>query len=138
MTIQTAEQLISAYGKVLAQAAPPNLFMPKSRLPCSTARLKFAMYRYIIELVRLSKLSKDNIEMLVVAYSHLSFFVTDERMAEVLNRITSQKNDPTPEYHKLARENKDLIHSLALHKEMLVKEIQEFIQECLVNVAKEN
>jgi len=138
MTIQTAEQIISEYGRVLAKAVPPHLFMARTKLPCSSARIKFAIYRYIIELIRLNKLNKENIEMLVVAYSHLSFFVVDERMAEMLNKITEQKNDPTPEYHKLLRQNKELIHLLAMQKENLSKEIQEYIQECLVNVAKEN
>lgn len=138
MTIQTAEHIISSYGKVLAKAIPPHLFMPRSVLPCSVAKIKFAIYRYVTELIRINKLNKTNIEMLVVAYSHLSFFVDDERMAEMLNKITEQKDTPTHEHYKKLRENKDLIHVLAMQKEMLCKEIQEYIQECLVNVAKEN
>lgn len=138
MTIKTAEKIISSYGKVLAKAIPPYLFMSKSELPCSVARIKFAIYRYVIELIRINKLNKANIEMLVVAYSHLSFFVTDERMAGLLNKLTEGKDDPDHEYYKLLRENKDLIHTLAMQKELLSKEIQEYIHECLVNVAKEN
>jgi hypothetical protein len=138
MTIQTAERIISDYGRVLAKAVAPNFFMAKTQLPCSSARIKFAIYRYVVELIRLNKLTRENIEMLMVAYSHLSFFVVDERMAEMLNKITGQKDDPTPEYHKLVRQNKELIHLLAMQKESLSKEFQEYIQECLVNVAKEN
>jgi hypothetical protein len=130
MTIKYAKEIISAYGKLMSEAASNNLFQPKSRLPCSTAKVKFAIYRYINELIRLNGLNQQTAQSLIVAYSHLSFFV-EEEMAHVMNAIARGKNNPTGDHLDLVNKHKEMIHMLALQKEYLNREIQEYINECL-------
>lgn len=132
MTIQTAEKIINNFGKVLSHSVHPYLFQPKSNLPCSVARIKFAIYRYVIELIRLEKLNKETAEMLIVGYSSLSYFLEDQETADQMNRISELKDDPHPDKQLQIKRQKELIHALALQKDFLNAEIQEFIRECLL------
>lgn len=130
MTIKKAHEIIADYGKLLAHATPDRIFMAKPLLPCSVARIKFAIFRYILELVRTEKLNKQIAETLIVAYSHLGFFV-DENKVEILNRITSKKDNLPADLLEKATEMKELIRLVNIQKELLSKEIQEFINEAL-------
>ncbi len=133
MTIQTAEKIINDFGKVLSRSVHPHLFQPKSNLPCSVARIKFAIYRYVIELIRLGKLNKETAEMLIIGYSSLSYFLADQDTADQMNRISELKDDPHPDKQLQIKRQKELIHGLALQKEFLNEEIQEFIRECILS-----
>jgi hypothetical protein len=132
MTIQTAEKIINDFGKVLSKSVHPHLFQPKSNLPCSVARIKFAIYRYVIELIRLGRLNKETAEMLIIGYSSLSYFLADQETADQMNRISELKDDPHPDKQLEIKRKKELIHALALYKEILNEEIQEFIRECIL------
>lgn len=131
MTIQTAEKIINDFGRVLSNSVHPHLFQPKSNLPCSVARIKFAIYRYVIELIRLEKLNKETAETLIIAYSSLSYFLSDQATADQMNRISEIKDDPHPDKQLQIKRQKELIHALAIYKEILNTEIQEFINECI-------
>lgn len=131
MTIQTAEKIINDFGKVLSNSVHPHIFQPKSNLPCSVARIKFAIYRYVIELIRLEKLNKETAEMLIIAYSSLSYFLADQATADQMNRISELKDNPHPDKQLQINRQKELIHALAIQKDFLNAEIQEFIHECI-------
>lgn len=132
MTIKKSQEIISLYGKALAQASSGNLFLPKETLPCSVPRIKFAFYRYIVDLIRTGEISKEKVESIIVAYSHLCFFI-DEKQAEMMNRITRNKDNLTREVLELAGENKEYLRLTNIYKDLLRHEIQEFINETLQN-----
>ena len=133
MTVDNAEAMIRQYGAVLQKSIHPAVFQSKKNLPCSIARLKFAIYRYITELHRKNELKKEQIENMIVAYSHLSFFVEDG-LVNQLNTIMIQKDDKSSYTSQLKDDYKDVIHSISLQKEQLIREIKEFILECRVYV----
>lgn len=133
MTVEQAEALIRQYGGILQKSIHPAVFQSKKALPCSVARIKFAIFRYITELYRKDQLKKEQMENMVVAYSHLSFFVNEE-LVNQLNAIMVQKDDSSHYTSKLKNEYKDIIHSIALQKEQLTREIKEFILEFRVSV----
>ncbi|MBE2247624.1 MAG: hypothetical protein IAE67_10230 [Candidatus Competibacteraceae bacterium] len=132
MTIETAERIINDYGKVLSHSVPPRVFQPNSNLPCSTARIKFAIYRYVIELLRIGHLNKDTAEMLIIGYSSLSYFVQGQPLADALNQAGELKDDKHPDTQVKIKRLQDQIHALALQKDILTNEIQEFIKECIM------
>jgi predicted AlkP superfamily phosphohydrolase/phosphomutase len=129
MTVEKAEAMIRLYGAVLQKSVHPAVFQPKKSLPCSVARMKFAIFRYITELHRRGELKNEQIENMIVAYSHLSFFV-DENIVNHLNAIMLQKDDNNKYSSRLKNDYKDVIHSIAQQKEGLIREIKEFILEC--------
>lgn len=133
MTVEKAEAMIRLYGEVLQKSIHPAVFQSKRSLPCSSARMKFAIYRYITELHRRDQLKPEQIENMIVAYSYLCYFV-DDSMVNKLNTIMLQKDDTSRYSSKLKNEYKDVIHEISLQKEMLVREIKEFILECRVYV----
>ena len=133
MTVEKSETMIRLYGEVLQKSIHPAVFQSKKALPCSTARMKFAIYRYITELNRKDKLNKEQIENMVAAYSYLSFFVDDD-LVNKLNAIMVQKDDTSRYTSKLKDEYKDIIHFISLQKEQLIREIKEFILEFRVSV----
>ena len=133
MTVDNAEAMIRQYGAVLQKSIHPAVFQSKKSLPCSIARMKFAIYRYITELHRKNELNKEQIENMIVAYSHLSFFV-DDSLVNQLNAIMLQKDDNSSYTSKLKNDYKEVIHSISLQKEQLIREIKEFILECRVYV----
>lgn len=129
MTVDNAEAMIRQYGEVLQKSTHPAVFQSKKALPCSIARMKFAIYRYITELHRRNELKKEQIENMIVAYSHLSFFVEDN-MVNQLNTIMLQKDDKSNYTSQLKNDYKEVIHSISIQKEQLIREIKEFILEC--------
>jgi hypothetical protein len=129
MTIETAEIMIRQYGSVLQRSIHPAVFQSKKSLPCSVARMKFAIFRYITELHRRGQLKNEQIENMIVAYSHLSFFVDDD-MVNKLNAIMLQKDDRSHYSFRLKNDYKEVIHTISLQKEQLIREIKEFILEC--------
>lgn len=133
MTVETAEAMIRLYGSVLQKSIHPAVFQSKKSLPCSVARMKFAIFRYITELHRRGELKNEQMENMIVAYSHLSFFVDDD-MVNQLNVIMLQKDDRTHYTSRLKNDYKDVIHQISLQKEQLIREIKEFILECRVYV----
>jgi hypothetical protein len=129
MTVATAEAMIRQYGMVLQKSIHPAVFQPKKSLPCSIARMKFAIYRYITELHRRGQLKTEQIENMIAAYSYLCYFV-DEDMTNKLNVIMLQKDDKTHYSSRLKNDYADVIHDISLQKEQLIREIKEFILEC--------
>jgi hypothetical protein len=129
MTVEKAEAMIRLYGTVLQKSIHPAVFQPKKSLPCSVARMKFAIYRYITELHRRGELKSEQIENMIAAYSYLCYFV-DENMVNKLNAIMLQKDDKSRYTSKLKNEYKDVIHDISIQKEMLIREIKEFVLEC--------
>lgn len=128
MTIENAEALIRQYGEVLQRSVHPAVFQSKKNLPCSIARMKFAIYRYLTELNRKNELKKEQMENMIVAYSHLSFFVEDD-MVNHLNMLMLQKDDKSRYGSRLKFDYKEIIHSISVQKEQLIREIKEFILE---------
>ena len=91
--------------------------------------MKFAIYRYITELHRRGELKSEQIENMIAAYSYLCYFV-DDSMVNKLNAIMLQKDDHNRYTSKLKNEYKDVIHDISIQKEVLIREIKEFILEC--------
>jgi hypothetical protein len=133
MTVEKAEAMIRLYGEVLQKSTHPAVFQSKKTLPCSIAKMKFAIFRYITELYRRDKLKGEQIENMIVAYSHLSFFV-DDSLVHPLNMIMLQKNDQSRYTSKLKNDYGDIIHAIAQQKELLTREIKDFILELRVYV----
>lgn len=133
MTVEQAEALIRQYGVVLQKSIHPAVFQSKKSLPCSIARMKFAIYRYLTELNRRNELNKEQIENMVVAYSHLSFFL-DEDKVNHLNLLMLQKDDNNRYGSRLKNDYKEVVHLIAIQKEQLIREIKEFILEFKVFV----
>lgn len=133
MTIETAEKIIKDYGKALSNSISPRVFQSRSDLPCSAARIKFAIYRYVIELLRIGQLNKDTAEMLIIGYSSLSFFVDNQDLATALNKASEIKDDLHPDRQLEVRRLKEQIHILSIYKDILTAEIQEFVMECIKN-----
>jgi hypothetical protein len=133
MTVEKAEAMIRLYGAVLQKSIHPAVFQPKKSLPCSIASMKFAIYRYITELYRREQLKTEQIENMIAAYSYLCYFVEDD-MVNKLNAIMLQKDDKSRYTSKLKNEYKEVIHDISIQKEMLIREIKEFILECRVYV----
>jgi|SRR5688572_15107472 len=133
MTVERAEAFIRLYGVVLQQSIHPAVFQSKKALPCSIARMKFAIFRYITELYRRDQLTTEHIENMIVAYNHLCFFV-DDKLVNQLNTIMLQKDDHSRFSSRLKNEYKDVIHSITEQKDQLTREIKEFILECREHV----
>ncbi len=129
MTVDKAEAMIRLYGGVLQKSIHPAVFQSKKSLPCSVARMKFAIFRYITELYRRDQLKQEQIENMIAAYSYLCYFV-DDSMVSKLNMIMLQKDDNSRYSSKLKNEYKDVIHEISIQKEVLIREIKEFILEC--------
>ena len=129
MTVEKAEAMIRLYGTVLQKSIHPAVFQSKKALPCSVASMKFAIYRYITELYRRDQLKNEQIENMIAAYSYLSYFV-DDSMVNQLNAIMLQKDDKSRYSSRLKNDYKEVIHSISLQKEQLIREIKEFILEC--------
>lgn len=132
MTLQKAHEIIQEYGKLLGEANNGQLFQSRQKLPCSTARIKFAIYRYILELIRTGSLSKEVAASLIIAYGHLAFF-TSPWEAQKLNLLTRTKGNIPAEIEEEAPELEKRLREMNYHKELLNLEIQEFIQECIDN-----
>jgi len=128
MTVEKAQAIIAQYGVILQRSNPPAVFQSKRSLPCSIARLKFAIYRYITELQRKNEFSPEQMENMIAAYSYLSFFIDDDKV-NILNAIMLQKDDTNRSANRLKNEYRDVIHSITLQKETLIREIKEFILE---------
>lgn len=129
MTVEKAQALIRQYGVVLQKSVHPAVFQSKKALPCSIARMKFAIYRFIIELHRREQLNQENIENMIAAYSYLCFFV-DEEVAQTMNAVMLQKDDNSRHSARFKNQYRELVHELATEKEKLTREIKEFIFEC--------
>lgn len=129
MTVETAEAMIRQYGAVLQRSIHPAVFQSKKSLPCSVARMKFAIYRYITELQRRGQLNKEQIENMIAAYSYLCYFVDDD-MANKLNVIMLQKDENTHYSSRMKNDYAEVIHTISTQKEQLIREIKEFVLEC--------
>lgn len=136
MELVQAQLIINGYSKLLSKVDDRNIFMPKTLLPCSDAMIKYAFFTYVDELVRMSKMTREAAESLIVAYAHLSFFV-EEQQAETLNKIANRhyhdKRDV--ETIKLLEENHAMIKVLSQRKDTMIRELSEYIRDC-VQVAK--
>ncbi len=133
MTVEKAEAMIRQYGTVLQKSIHPAVFQSKKALPCSIAKMKFAIFRYITELYRRDKLKNEQIENMIVAYSHLSFFV-DDNLVNPLNVIMLQKDDNSRYSSRLKNDYGSIIHDIVGQKEQLTREIKDFILELRVYV----
>ncbi len=137
MTLEYARDIIARYGQLLEKSQMPFYFQPKSSLPCSVPLIKFAIFRYISELVRVKELNREIVESMIVAYTHLGFFV-DDHTAEKLNHLTKFKEPATSGHWDLLERNKTYFQELNFKKKYLEEEINEFIAECLRQRLKEN
>lgn len=128
MTIDKAEALIREYGVVLQKTTHPAVFQTKRALPCSTAKLKFAIMRYMVELNRRDQLQGQQLENMIAAYSYISYFV-DDHLVNPLNAIMLQKDDTSRQSSRLKKDYSDIIHYITQQKETLTIEIKEFVLE---------
>jgi hypothetical protein len=132
MELVQAQQIINGYSKLLSKVDDKNIFMSKSMLPCSDAMIKYAFYTYVDELVRMHKMTLPAAESLIVAYGHLSFFVEQE-YAEALNKIANKDyhDNRDEETIRLLEKNHAIIKELSLRKEIMVRELTEYIRDCI-------
>lgn len=132
MELGQAQLIINGYSKLLSKVDDQHIFMPKALLPCSDAMIKYAFFTYVDELVRMSKMTTKAAESLIVAYAHLSFFVEEEQ-ASTLNKIAKK------DYHekrdvatvRLLEENKAMITALSFRKETMIRELSDYIRDCI-------
>lgn len=98
--------------------------------------IKYAFYTYVDGLVRMHKMTATAAESLIVAYAHLSFFVECEH-AETLNKIANKNyhNRRDRETIRLLEQNHAIIKQLSLRKDTMVKELSDYIRDC-IQVAK--
>jgi len=132
MELIQAQQIINGYSKLLSKVDDKNIFMSKAMLPCSDAMIKYAFYTYVDELVRMHKMTLSAAESLIVAYGHLSFFVEQE-YAETLNKIANKDyhDSRDEETIRLLEKNHAIIKELSLRKEIMVRELTEYIRDCI-------
>lgn len=130
MTFSYAKEIIARYGQLLEKSQTPFYFQPKSELPCSVPLIKYAIFRYISEMVRTQELSYEIIESMIVAYTHLGFFV-DDATAMKLNHLAKYKNPETSGHVDLLERHKSYFQELNFKKKYLEVEINEFITESL-------
>jgi hypothetical protein len=132
MELIQAQKIIHEYSKPLEKVNPANIFMSKTELPCSDAMIKYAFYTYVDELVRMHKMNGPTAKSLIVAYAHLSFFVEKDQVA-ALNKIASREYEDCDDADALdlLEKNKTTINLLSLKKENMVKELTEYIRDCI-------
>ena len=132
MELVQAQQIINGYSRLLSKVDEKNIFMSKTMLPCSDAMIKYAFYTYVDELVRMHKMTLPAAESLIVAYGHLSFFVEQE-YAETLNKIANKDyhDNRDEETIRLLEKNHAIIKELSLRKEIMVRELTEYIRDCI-------
>jgi hypothetical protein len=124
MTVSAAKHIIASYSKLIANAGEGRYFQRIDALPCSVPRIKMALCTYLSFLIRLKPLPTDTIQSLIIAYSYLGFFVPHEQ-AQELNEIARRK----PQKHMPNEELMFTLKQMNRQKDMLIKEIQLFIQE---------
>jgi len=124
MTVTAAKHIIASYGKLVGNAGEGRYFQSNTVLPCSVPRIKMAVCTYIAFLIRLKPIPTETIQSLMVAYSYLGFFVEPE-LAKALNALAQR--------HASGKQPGDelmfTLRQLNKQKEMLVREIQAYIQE---------
>jgi hypothetical protein len=124
MTLQRAVEIVSQYGRIMKGAQEGQYFQATSKLPCSAARVKFAICRVLMDRIRLGQLDMETMESLVVAYSHLAFFVDEEAAAD-LNALTTNRGQGPENQEALG----DMLKVMNSRKHQLSREIQLFIRE---------
>ena len=113
MTPLEAEKIINSYGGTIA--SEKVVARRKSSLPCSKARIKYAFFVYIEELIMRHNLEQQLGIQLVNAYSLLSSFIDDTEVDE----INSSNGELKVEFAQKTILNKGLR-----------EELENFIEEC--------
>ena len=137
MTPQTAEKLVNAYGGALA-VGYTGTARPISLLPASKARVRYAFYVYIAELVKRNVLTEDIGNNLVGSYCHIDSFI-DNKKAEKFNKIAKQMEDEVEAkaISKIDTEEKreymDFIRD-AYGSPRALTEISDYIRECQTKI----
>jgi hypothetical protein len=127
MTPQQAEKIINQYGTALSKGAEP-IARPISLLPFSKAKVKYAFFVYIEELIKLKKIDKKMHDALIQSYIAIDSFIEDNEAHEI-NQIAQKAKS-----EKLSKEEQERFQkflSQAYTNENIVNEIGDFILELL-------
>lgn len=139
MRPKEAEKILNAYGGALGIEVEGEIARPKSRLPYSKSKIKYAFYSCIEGLIERGLLNDEARNMLVVSYAALDSFVDDQ----VAKRINETYRKTPDEISKLLAEgDSDAegfkrfgVENVANLK--AVEEINEYIDECYKELGKE-
>jgi len=127
-----AEKIINLYGAAIANNKNP--LKKRSALPCSTAKIRYAFYVYIHQLIKqFGHLPKDIGENLVSTYSMLDAFIEDAA-ADRLNNVAElikhkQLSAENSEDKKKIDEYFSLVLN-AIRNSNYFDEINDYIGEC--------
>lgn len=121
MRITEAQRIVGQYSQIIRLSREGQYFQPVENLPCSAARIKFAICSLLSFRIQSGSLDLDTLESLIVAYSHLAFF-TDADSARQLNEMSLHP-------HRSTDSVLEKIKTLNMVKVQLRLEIQGFIQE---------
>jgi hypothetical protein len=128
MQLQQVREILAHYGKLLGRMQGSHLFLSEDVLPCSKARIRYCIFHYIGVLLRLGSSQKETIQSLMIAYSHLGFFVAPDLAAE-LNDLLAKRNQPSEGNEKEMEAQAEHIRRINLEKKQLLQEIEAFVRE---------
>ncbi len=128
MQLHQTREILASYGKVLGRMQGSTLFLSEDLLPCSKARIRYCIFHYIGVLLRLGSSQKETIQSLMIAYSHLGFFV-EPALALQLNELVAKRNQPKPAKENETDMNAEQIRRIHAEKKQLLQEIEHFVRE---------
>jgi len=128
-----AEKIINSYGSALS-VGTSGIARPESLLPYSKARIKYAYFVYLENIIKQGLLSQEIGDNLVNTYSSLAFFIEDDECDEINNTSKLIKNK-TLDYNipdnKINFDKfKDFTQKYLYLSQEYQKEIYDFILEC--------
>lgn len=128
MQLQQIREILASYGKLLGRIQGSTLFMSEDVLPCSKARIRYCIFHYIGVLLRLGSSQKETIQSLMIAYSHLGFFV-EPQLATELNDLLAKRNQTLGTTETETEAHAEHIRRINLEKKQLLQEIEAFVRE---------
>jgi len=130
MNIAEAEKIVKAYGATLSKGGTAR---PKSSLPCSTGRIKYAYFVYIEALIRQGLLTDEVHGMLFTTYIGLGSFVEDEEAKKIEPALRTL--DSAGEVQEVLMKNphgsvSEFLQSMTTQTSILESEFGDFVKEC--------
>ncbi|OGM98129.1 MAG: hypothetical protein A2735_00270 [Candidatus Yanofskybacteria bacterium RIFCSPHIGHO2_01_FULL_41_21] len=133
MTPNEAEKIINNYGAALGVGTNGTARLI-SLLPASKAKIRYAFYVYIAELVKNSQLTKEIGNNLVGAYIGLRSFI-DDKKADKFNKIHRQIEEEVKTKNNSDIDTEEKKEYMDFIKEVYgimadMAEINDYIREC--------
>jgi hypothetical protein len=128
MQLQQTREILASYGKLLGRIQGSTLFLSEELLPCSKARIRYCICHYIGVLLRLGSSQTDTIQSLMIAYSHVGFFV-DPLLANELNTLVLNRHQTKEVNGQEMDQKAEHIRRINLEKKQLLQEIEDFVRE---------